>query len=141
MIEMARKETRQYLLVDGELYKRTTEPRYCIVTFGLGHNHGSTGMFCEYHYNPNISKDSYFSALEGDKAVAYANKVAAGRGDTKSVGKFEPFIICHMPELVKVKPKRQHGNGNRILNTYEEVICNTDNSTEAGLLIMAMGMV
>lgn len=108
MVAMARKEIRDFLLVDSELYKVTSEPRYVINTFGLGHNHGGTGMFCEYYYNPNISKESYFSALQGEQAVAYANKVAAGRGDTKDVGKFKPFIVCHMPELVKVKPNKQH---------------------------------
>lgn len=140
MIEMARKETRQYLLVDGELYKRTAEPRYVVNTFGLGHNHGGTGMLCEYYYNTNISKDNYFSALDGEKAVAYANKVAAGRGDTKDVGKFKPFIVCHMPEIVKVKPKKQHGNGDNFLNDCEKVICGADSAFEAGLLVMAMAM-
>ena len=38
MIEIVRKETKDFLLVDGELYKVTTEPRYVINTFGLGHN-------------------------------------------------------------------------------------------------------
>ena len=49
MVAMARKETRNFLLVDGELYKVTSEPRYCINVFGLGHNHGGTGMFCDYY--------------------------------------------------------------------------------------------
>lgn len=140
MVAMARKEIRDFLLVDGELYKVTNEPRYCINVFGLGHNHGGTGMFCDYHYNPNICKDSYFSALQGEQAVAYANKVAAGRGDTKDVGKFEPFIICYMPELVKVKPNKQHGNGNAFMNTMENVIRNSDSQAEAGIMCIALAM-
>ena len=135
---MARKETRGYLLVDGELYKVTTEPRYEIITFGLGHNHGGTGMFCEYHYNPNICKDNYFPATEGEAAVAYANRIAAGRGDTKDVGKFKPFIIVHMPELVKVKPNKQDGNGNKFLNDIESIIQNSSSKTEAGLMCMLL---
>ena len=140
MVAMARKETRDFLLVDGELYKVTSEPRYCINVFGLGHNHGGTGMFCDYHYNPNIRKESYFSALQGEQAVAYANKVAAGRGDTKDVGKFKPFIICHMPELVKVKPNKQHGNGNDFMNAMENVINNSDSQAEAGIMCIALAM-
>lgn len=140
MVAMARKETRDFLLVDGELYKVTSEPRYEIVTFGLGHNHGGTGMFCSYNYNPNIRKESYFSALQGEQAVAYANKVAAGRGDTKDVGKFKPFIVCHMPELVKVKPNKQHGNGNDFMNAMENVINNSDSQAEAGIMCIALAV-
>ena len=61
---------RRYLLVDGELYHCTSEPRYCIYTFGLGHNHGGTALSVDYRYNPNISKNRYFSALQGVEAVA-----------------------------------------------------------------------
>lgn len=140
VIKEAKDDMKKYILVDGELYTQSAEPRYVINTFGLGHNHGGTGMFCEYHYNPNIRKDNYFSALQGDKAVAYANKIATNRGDTKDIGKFKPFIICHMPELVKVKPNKQHGDGNEFLSSCEEVICSSNNTLEAGLLVMAMSM-
>ncbi len=108
VVKVAKDAMKKYILVDGELLVQCPEPRYVINTFGLGHNHGGTGMLCAYHYNSNIPKERYFSALEGEKAVAYANKVAAARGDTNDVGKFKPFIICHMPELVKVKPNKQH---------------------------------
>lgn len=140
MVAMARKELKKFLLVDGELYKVTAEPRYCINVFGLGHNHGGTGMFCSYNYNPNICSDSYFSALQGEQAVAYANKVASDRGDTNDVGKFKPFIICHMPELVKVKPNKQHGNGNEFMNIMENVIKNSDSQAEAGIMCVALAM-
>lgn len=138
VVKVARTDMKRYILVDNELYSQTAEPRYVIITFGLGHNHGGTGMFCEYYYNPNISKTSYFSALEGKRAVAYANMVAARRGDTEDVGKFNPFIVCHMPELVKVKPNKQHGNGNEFLNSCENIINGSGNMLEAGLMIMAM---
>ena len=102
-INRAREDIKKYILVDGELYNKTSEPRYVVNTFGLGHNHGGTGMFCEYGYNSNIRQDNYFSALEGKQAVDYANKVAENRGDIEYIGTFKPFIICHMQELVKVK--------------------------------------
>lgn len=137
MLSAARKAIRNYVLIDGEIYEQTAEPRYVVNTFGLGHNHGGTGMFCEYHYNPNIGKSNYFSALDGEKAVAYANKVAAGRGDTKDVGKFKPFIIVHMPEIVKVKPSKQHGDGDEFINTMEKLTDNSGSAFEAGLLCMA----
>lgn len=140
MIKIAKKETEQYLLVDGELYTQTKEPRYVINTFGLGHNHGGTGMFCEYGYNPNISKECYFSALEGDMAVKKANEIAARRGDTKDVGKFKPFIKCYAPDLVKVKPNKQHGNGNEFHNMLETVIENSSSQGEAAITCMCMAM-
>lgn len=133
VVKKARKGIKVYILVEGELYTTTAEPRYCITTFGLGHNHGGTGMFCDYYYNENIRKENYFSALQGEQAVAYANKVAAGRGDTKDVGKFKPFIVVHLPEVVKVKPNKQHGNGNELLNSMESIINNSDSATEAGI--------
>lgn len=108
VVKAARNGMKGYLLVDGELYQQIAEPRYVINTFGLGHNHGGTGMFCEYHYNPNISRKAYFSALESDAAVAFANEVATRRGDTKDIGKFKPFIVVHMPEAVKIKPRKKN---------------------------------
>ena len=96
-----------------------------------------TGLFVEYHYNPNISKNNYFSALEGDMAVAYANNVAAGRGDTNDVGKFEKMIVVHMPEIVKIRPQKQHGNGNKILNDLNDIVNGTGDKLTAGLLCMA----
>jgi len=104
ILNRVRQGMRKYLLVNGDLFIRTEEPRYCIYTFGLGHNHGGTALFVDYKYNPNISKDCYFSALQGKEAVAEANRVAQARGDSKDVGRFDADIVVHMPELVKVRP-------------------------------------
>ena len=137
VVKQVRQDLRTYLVVDGELYSQSAEPRYVINTFGLGCNHGGTGMFVEYHYNPNIRKENYFSALDGDAAVEYANKIAAGRGDTKDVGKFHKMIEVYMPELVKINPKRQHGNGNRLLNDMEDIISGAKDPLISGLLCIA----
>lgn len=102
VIKKVKDDMKKYILVNGILYKNTIEPRYEIVTFGCGCNHGGTGLYCSYDYNQN--KDgNYFSAIEGKEAVECANKVATARGDIKDVGKFKPFIVCHIPELVKIK--------------------------------------
>lgn len=131
------KEARQYLLIDGKVYHVSGEPRYVIITFGLGHNHGGTGMFVEEFYNPNISNKNYFSALDGEAAVAYANSVAAGRGDTNDVGKFKAEIDVLMPEVVKVKPRSQHGDGDKFINDLENIVNKSGSAFEAGLLCMA----
>lgn len=138
MLIAVKHEMENFILVSGEVYEQTNEPRYCINTFGLGGNHGGTGMFVEYHYNPNIRNDNYFSALDGKKAVEYANAVAAGRGDTNDVGRFNELIIVYMPELVKVKPKKQHGEGNKFLNDVEDIISGSGDALTAGLLCMSM---
>ena len=136
VIKKARADLRDYLLVEGVLYNRVSEPRYCIYTFGLGHNHGGTSLSVDYHYNPNISKSRYFSALQGTEAVEGANRIAQGRGDTKDVGRFKPEIIVFMPELVKVKPQRQHGNGNPLINAFDGITAAAPDTLTAGLLCM-----
>lgn len=132
-----RKDMRRYLLVDGTLYEETPEPHYCIYTFGLGHNHGGTALSVDYHYNPNISRRRYFSALQGAEAVSEAKRIAIGRGDTESIPRFKPEIEVYMPELVKVKPRKQHGDGNPLLATMEQIISASPDSTTAGLLCLA----
>lgn len=134
VLRAARKEMQGYLLIDGELYELCNEPRYAVITFGLGCNHGGTGLFVEYYYNPNIAKEDYFTALEGKQAVACANQTAAGRGDTKDVGKFQEMIVVHMPELVKLRPHRDHGDGNQLMKKMEGIISAAQDPLLAGLL-------
>lgn len=42
-----------------------------------------------------------------------------------------------MPELVKVNPKRQHGDGDSLLNTFDEIAMNAPSAFIAGVLCMA----
>lgn len=133
---LVRKSLKRFLIIDGELYEVTNEPRYCIVTFGLGHNHGGTGLFCNYNYNPNISKQNYFPADKGKEALAYFKKVALRRGDTKSINLYNEFIIVHRPDLIKVNPQKQHTNGNKLLNEFETIVTASKDPIEAGLLVM-----
>ena len=136
-INAYRDEAKKHLFIDGEVWQQCGEPRYKINTFGLGHNHGGTGLFVDHNYNPNISSRNYFSALDGDKAVAYANEVARRRGDTKDVGKFEKMIEVLMPECVKVKPRKQHGDGDPFINKLKAICEPSSSALEAGLMVMA----
>ena len=131
-------EAKRFLVIDGVLWEQTGEPRYCIYTFGLGHNHGGTSLSVDFYYNGNISKDRYFSALESASAVAAANRIAMNRGDTESVGKFRKMIDVLIHEAVKVQPSKQHGNGDPFMNSLENMIEKTDSSFEAGLLAIMM---
>ena len=133
-----REEAKRYLLIDGAVWGESGEPRYVVNTFGLGHNHGGTGLFVDEYYNPNIAASNYFSALDGDKAVAYANKVAERRGDTNDVGKFEKMIEVLIPEAVTIRPEAEHGEGDPFINKINAITEAAPDSTTAGLLaIMA----
>lgn len=142
-VKCIRQKAKKYLIHDGKVYEECGEPMYNITTFGLGHNHGGTGFFIAYDYNPNISSDHYFSALEREEAIAYGKSVAARRGDTDSIAGMgeHDMIEVLMPELVKRNPHKEHGKGCSLINSIESMIEGTDSSMEAGLLAMAMTMV
>ncbi len=93
VLKRAKSDMAKLLLVDGELYERTTKPEYFILTFGLGNNHGGTGMFVAYPARRDCGW--HFPAEKGEEAVAMANKIAAERGDTKYVGTFTADIVIY----------------------------------------------
>lgn len=132
--------TKSYVYCDGKFWSVCGEPRYNITTFGLGHNHGGTGFFITEFYNENIPAKNYFNALQRDEAIAYGKSVALNRGDTGSVDRIGEFcnIEVLMPELVKVKPNEQHGEGNKFLNDTEDIVENSNDSLTAGLLCMSL---
>lgn len=129
-----KEDLNRYIIIDGYIWERCGEPRYVINTFGLGHNHGGTGMFVETYYNPNISKERYFNAFDYQKAIDTANAIAQRRGDTKSVGTFEKMIEVYMPEMVKCKPLKEHGEGDKFINQLNAITENSTSVGEAGML-------
>ena len=90
------------------LYEECGYPFYDICTFGLGGNHGGTGMCVSYTYFPKqikIKKWEYSPYKVAD-AIAKANEVALNRQDTEYVGLFRQSILCYLPELEKKYSKR-----------------------------------
>ena len=135
-----RDEADSYLFFQDKIWEECGEPRYEIVTFGLGHNHGGTAMFIKYEYNHNIAKKNYFNALQRSEAIAYLNKVAEARRDTNDVGKYNDSpkrIEVLLPETVTVDPKSQHGDGDPFLNALYGITENAGSAVEAGLIAMA----
>lgn len=126
---------------DGELevWELTGEPRYVIVTFGLGHNHASTNYFIETHYNPNICKERYFTALQYDKVVQETLHVAAARGDTNSFDSIKrgPKIEVLIPEAVHCKPAEEAGDGDPFQNMLEAITSGSSSSGEAAAVAIA----
>lgn len=131
-----RESAKRYIIIDGAVWTVTGEPRYVVNTFGLGHNHGGTGLFVEEYYNQNIAASNYFSALDGDAAVAYANKVAERRGDTNDVGKFHKMIEVLIPEAVTIRPLQEHGEGDPFMNKLNRITEAAPDATTAGLMAM-----
>lgn len=77
-----------YLIIDDAVWQLTGEPRYMVITFGLGNNHGGTSLMHTTRDNENIVASSYFRADEYDQALAHAIAIAEARNDTHSVAKF-----------------------------------------------------
>jgi len=138
IVARAEKDIAGYLIVDGVLYKEASEPMYCIYTFGLGANHASTDLCVVNFYNSNISKERYFNALDYNKAVEKAIKIATRRGDTKSIDRIKNFtaIKVYDEKYVTRNPEKDHGNGNDFLNSIEAVVESSKNANEAALLTM-----
>ena len=136
-----RKAAKRFLIIDGDIYQISGEPRYYTITFGLGHNHGGSSFSISEYYNGNIGKQNYFNALQQKEAIEHFEKIALGRGDTKSV--YEEYvdnIKVLIPEAVRCNPQKEHGNGCAFMNSIESLISGSDSVVEAGLITMAMGL-
>ena len=142
--EPVEQEKRQYaerhVIIDGVVYEQAKEPRYVVITFGLGHNHGGTSMFVEQWYNPNISKDRYFNALEREQAVELAKNIATSRGDTDDLPRIGTTcnIEVLIPDAVHCNPQKEHGDGDPFLNKLYAVTEGSSSTIEAALLAMAV---
>lgn len=112
-----------YVFYNGGVYTTTSEPRYQINTFGMGNNHGGTGMFVVMHYNGNIGKDRYFNALQYDQACQVADAIAESRGDTKHLPvRPSETIEVYIPDAVNCSPMTEHGDGDPFINSIEASI-------------------
>lgn len=87
------------LLIDGVYHRVAPEPRYVVMTFGLGGNHGGTYVSVTDYTNSNLKPEAYFGATALAEAQAYARATAAARGDTTAIGVDpSPFLDVRLPE-------------------------------------------
>lgn len=134
------------LLVDGRVFIESPEPRYEIVTFGLGHNHGGTSYFIAWDYNNNISWERYFNANDFEAMRTALYETASGRGDTEDVERYkEAFdsgnyqrIEVYVPDAFTCCPQAEHGEGDPFINSIEGVVSASGSAAEAGLLAIAL---
>jgi hypothetical protein len=110
MIKKAKRCANNYLIIDGQVWEMSGEPRYQIATFGLSNNHGGTDLLIVTGYNCNLSNNAYFNAFEYDKAVEKALSVATKRGDTESIDRIKKSCVIKVliPSAVKCNPKLHH---------------------------------
>ena len=117
------------------------EPRYVVMTFGLGRNHGGTALMLDSHYNSNIHKDRYFSALHLKEARASATATAKGRGDTDNLpikphGRIQVLIA----EAIQCVPSEQAGEGDPFINQVEDIVSAVGHPTIAAFAVMGLAM-
>ena len=122
-----------------EVWIECGEPMYMYNLFGLGHNHGGTGMFIEQAYNSNIPKTHYFNALHREDAVKAAIEAAMRRGDDQSVDGIRACetIEVLIPEAVRRNPMVEHGDGDPFINKLNAITEAAPSTSSAALLVMA----
>jgi hypothetical protein len=131
------------LFIDSERWERVGEPRYVIMTFGLGHNHGlgwGTSLSTETTYNPNIPSARYYRIDQYDQAVATATAIARLRGDTKALPISQQAPTQYdilIPEAVRLCPRREHGLGDPFLRKVEALIEGSPSAAVAGIVLLA----
>lgn len=139
------REYDKYLLIKfggrTQVWSLIGEPRYCICTFGLGHNHGGIGtsLGIENQFNPNIGKERYFDALHWKEAKAEAMRIAKCRGDTNSfkyIRKAEKIKVL-IPEAVTVNTE-DAGEGNPFINKLNAITEVGSDALTTGLLAIAI---
>ena len=62
IIDTIVEEASRYMIIEGVVHEKIGEPRYVLMTFGLGFNHGGTSLSMSNYYNRNIGKDRYYIA-------------------------------------------------------------------------------
>ena len=145
-VSYLRNSVKKWLIVNNdetgisEVWRKTTEPMYQIITFGLGHNHASTTFSIVNCYNSNLPRKAYFTALQRDEMIKSCAETAIRRGDTNSVPDIKESketIEVLIPEMVKRNPNKEHGNGNLFHNMLEAMTEASESISEAAVLAVA----
>lgn len=129
-----------FLVVDGVVWQQVGEPRYVVMTFGLGHNHGGTALLTDTGYNPNIAAGRYFRADQFREARASAVATAERRGDSNDIPglrRLRPPIRVVIASAVRCQPDREHGDGDPFLNAVHAISEAAPDAATAGLLTIA----
>ena len=96
--------SREYLIVDGVVFRRCYEPFYRITTFG--YRGCGTAIFPEFS-DKNRKEVPGYSALDKDKAIADAIKIAEGRGDEKDIDSIKEMAQGPIEVIIPSACKRK----------------------------------
>lgn len=132
-----------YLIIDGVVWELTGEPRYVIYTLGLGHNHSSTGLGVDRHYNSNIHRSRYFRADQFEQAKTEAVRLAIQRGDTNSVRMIneERPIQVLIPDAVRCYPAQEAGDGDPFINQMHGLTASAGSADAACALLFGLSLI
>lgn len=83
------------LICNGVVFEKANEPYYVVTTFGLGCNHGGTGLFIECN---SVVPENAFNALQYNDACEHRDCVALNRRDFDSI----PTDNCNSIPPIKV---------------------------------------
>lgn len=94
------------VIINGMIWDRINEPHYEVRLYGMGHNHGGTGISLVFPYRESELGANTFAVTEPEAAIEAALKVAAGRGDTKSFDVIRGLdrLNVLIPEAFKILP-------------------------------------
>lgn len=103
----------QFVIIDDRLCEEIGEPRYVVMTFGLGHNHGlgwGTSLSVDHGFNVNIPTDRYWRIDQEQEANEAGWALARRRGDTKAEEHFKKRLYDRFEILIPeaVRMSRAH---------------------------------
>lgn len=95
------------IIIDGSVWKVVGEPYYSVVGYGLGSNHGGSGLHLNFMYGSKLMTSNDFAATELDAAIEGAVEFALARGDDQSVNRLREFkgVKVLLPEAFKIVPQ------------------------------------
>ncbi len=127
----------RYAVIDGVLFTTCEEPCFEIDTLGLGHNHGATVLSVRMSYNPNLNRSRYFRADQRAEAIAAAERIALGRGDTQSVPVI-PYgnIEVLLPEWVRRHPEIDGPEGDPFIQRVQSIAASAPDADTAALGVL-----
>jgi hypothetical protein len=99
---------RDFLVIDGMVWRQTKEPAYCVLSLGMGNNHGGTYLDIEVPA-PDKRQDRIFTLTDHEGAIAGALAIAERYGDDQSYERIRntPKATILDPSAFKVPTEAQ----------------------------------
>lgn len=106
-IYRARNLAKEYIIVNGNVYILTGEPYYSVTCFGLGNNHGGTGLFVKWS-KINCKTVFGYTPLDKGAAINSAIEIAENRGDSKDIERLRACEFYDIKVLIPSAVKRTY---------------------------------